>query len=250
MTKINLLPPERVKARRAPAERSYLWLVIALPAAVLVIMGVWFFMLGGQLNNKNKALEEAKAELADKQAKTASLQQYKARKDEISKIEQTVVSALQGRVFWARILNNVAIMCPNNIWLTSLEGSSAGGTGTVNFEGYALQCPNRMMGGFYPGVLDFHPDYRPIAGWIERMGQIDEFALVWLSSADPQLLGATAAETTSTAPGVYSTIGSWTIKFSSTATLDMDKATVGGTPAPAGAAAPAPAPAPSGGEAQ
>lgn len=48
MTRINLLPPERVKERRrrgAPSQRSYLWLVIALPVLVAVLMGIWYFSM-------------------------------------------------------------------------------------------------------------------------------------------------------------------------------------------------------------
>ena len=191
-----------------------------LPVIVAVAMGVWYFSLNSQMKAKDDALAQAKTELADWQAKNQALQQYKTRQDEITAIEQVAVSALQGRVYWARILNNIAIMCPKDIWITSLSGTSTGGTtGSVAFEGLALQCPNRLHGTmFFP----FYPDYKPIANWLDRMAQISEFLRVWLSSAEPDNIGGTTS-TTGTAIG-----GIWLMRFSSQATLDMQTATIGG----------------------
>ncbi len=249
MTRINLLPPERVKERRrrgAPAQRSYLWLVIALPVLVALLMGIWYFSMSSSLNRQNEALNTANKDLADIQAKTAALKKYQDRANEIAQTEKTVVQALSGRIYWARILNNVAIMCPLNIWLTSLDGSSTasssdtttGVSGTVTFQGYATQCPNRLLGGFEPGMLDYHPDYRPIAGWLERMAQIEQFSRVWLASAEPDFLGSPG----SADPGsiVTSPNGNWVIRFSSTATLNIKTAAIGTVVTPAAAPTPTP----------
>lgn len=244
MTKINLLPPERIKAKRAPragGARSYLWMLIVFPLIVAVAIGFWFFSLNSQVDQKNKALAAAKTELSDWQAKNAQLQQYKARQQEIASIEKTVVTALGNRVYWARILNEIAIMCPSDIWLASLAGSSSQGAGTVQFQGYALQCPNRALG----GMFWYYPDYRPIAGWLERMAQIAEFERVWLASAEPTRLGTTPGVNPDGGP----VAGSWVINFNSQATLNPSTAVVGGAgaasaPAPA---TPTPATTPSGG---
>lgn len=230
MTRINLLPPERIKERkrapRAPGApgRSYAWLLIVLPLIVLVAMGYWWFSMNSKINEKNKAVKAANEELADWQAKSQQLQQYKGRQEEIKTIEQTVVTALAGRVYWARILNEIAIMCPSNVWLSSLNGTSSGGTsGTVDFQGYALQCPNRHLGGMYR----WYPDYRPVANWLDRMAQIVEFQRIWLGSAEPTRQGTSVT----TEPPAKTVTGEWVIGFSSQATLNMKTATIGGAPA-------------------
>jgi len=232
VTKINLLPPERIKQRKkgiAP-QRNYLWLVIALPLLVLVLMGIWWFSMSSDLNRKTEALNQANKELSDVQAKTASLQKYQERQNQINQIQSTVVQALSGRIYWARILNNIAITCPTNIWLTSIDAaSSASGstvTGTVTFQGAATQCPNRLLPGFSPGMLDYHPDFRPIAGWLERMSQIEQFQRVWLASCEPDFIGAVPSGVD---PGsfVTSPTGTWVVRFSSTATVNVAKAAVG-----------------------
>lgn len=238
MTRINLLPPERIKkpkgAPRAGAGPSYLWLLIVLPLIVAVAMGIWYFSLNSKIDEKNKAIEAAKTELADWQAKNQQLQSYKARQEEIVRIEATVVTALANRVYWARILNEIAIMCPKDIWLTELAGTSAEGSGTVQFQGYALQCPNRALG----GMFWYYPDYRPIAGWLERMAQIAEFQRVWLASAEPTRQGTTM----SVNPDGTEVSGSWVISFASQATLDPATAVVGGGAAVEEPAAAAPTP--------
>jgi len=231
LTRINLLPPERIRkkrvgAARAPSARSYWWLLIVLPLIVLAAMGFWYFSLNSQMKTKEDALAQAKTELADWQAKNQALQVYKSRQEEIASIEQVAVKALQGRVYWARILNDIAIMCPKDVWLNSLSGSSSGGTsGTVTFEASALQCPNRWHPGFY---YPYYPDYRPVANWLERMAQVREFQTVWLSSAQPAPQGP-AVTIPFDLPDVKSeTVSNHIIRFSSTANLNMETSTIGG----------------------
>jgi len=228
LTRINLLPPEKMKKKgaRAPSGKSYWWLLVVLPLIVVVAMGIWYFSLNSQLKSAENDLAEAKTELADWQAKNQALQQYKARQEEIASIEQVAVKALQGRVYWARILNEIAIMCPKDIWITSLTGTSSGGTtGTVTFEASALQCPNRWFPGFY---YPYYPDYKPVANWLERMAQITEFQRVWLSSAEPAPQGPSVTIPLD-GPDVKSiTSSNYIINFSSTATLNMQTAAIGG----------------------
>jgi Tfp pilus assembly protein PilN len=255
MTKINLLPPEKIKVKRKPAERSFWWLLVVLPAIVIVILALLYFSASGQVANKDKQLKEAQQELTDWQNKNAALQQYKNRQDQINTLEASVVGVLQGRVYWARILNNIAIYCPTDIWLTVLNGQSGEGTsnGTVEFSGYALQCPNRdNLTRFYP----YFPDYKPIANWLERMAQITEFQRVWLATAAPtrqgsdpeMLLNWPFRRTTDPANDLlpYTGVetmsnftGSRVIQFTSTATLNMNTATIGGPKPAAPTAAPA-----------
>jgi len=223
LTRINLLPPERIKARRgrAPSERSYWWILPILPIIVIIALGFWYVSLNSQLSNKDKALTASKAELADWQAKNAALQQYKARQDQIAGISQTIVTALSGRVYWARILNDIAILLPSDVWLTSLSGSSsegAGAAGTVQFSAFALQCPNREQKG---GTFIYYPDYRPVAGWLDRMAQVPEFSRIWLGSAAPAREGVSGAVTPE-----GQTVGPWTIGFTSTAYLNMQVAAI------------------------
>jgi Tfp pilus assembly protein PilN len=234
VTRINLLPPERIKERKKGIgpQRNYLWLVIALPLLILVLMVVWWFSMSSDMNRKTEALDQANKELSDIQAKSASLQKYQERQNQINQIQTTVVQALSGRIYWARILNNIAITCPTNIWLTSIDASSSvtAGTaaGSVTFDGDATQCPNRLLPGFSPGMLDYHPDFRPIAGWLERMAQIEQFQRVWLTTCVPDFIGAAP---TGVEPGSYVTspTGTYVIRFSSTATINVAKATVGST---------------------
>jgi len=234
MTKINLLPPERVKAKKAPGAAGAGWfvLLVALPLIVLIAMVFWYLSVGGQVSQKQKALDAAKTELADWVAKNNQLQQYKSRQDEITKIEGTVVTALSGRIYWARILNDIAIMCPTDVWLNSLNGTSTNGNGSVTFDGFALQCPNRKGMG---GEFRYYPDYKPVANWIDRMSQILEFSRVWLSTAAPVRQGATGDTNSTGQP-----IGPFVIRFSSQATLNPSTAAIGKPYTP-----PAPTPAPS-----
>jgi len=256
LTRINLIPPEKKKEKRrrpgAPGGPPLAWLLFILPVIVVILMVMLYLSASSKVKNQQTALKEKQTELADWQAKNAQLSKYAARQQEIASTEGVVVNALRGRIYWARILNEIAIMMPKDIWLISLNGTSSQGTsGTVTFEGYALQCPNRLFKGLASEAGEdewgnqpwpYLPDYRPIAGWLERMAQILEFQRVWLSSAQP-------AQIQSGAPVADSTVaseGTWVIRFSSQATLNIDTASVGGsTVAPPVTSSPTPSSAPS-----
>jgi len=247
MTKINLLPPEKIRVRRKPAERSFLWLVIALPLLVVIVLALLYFQANGKVSQKEQQLKQAQQDLTDIQNKNAALQQYKTQQDKVTQLQNSVVTVLKGRVFWARILNNIAINCPTDIWLTQLSGTSEATTGRVTFAGYALQCPNRdNLTRFYP----YFPDYKPIANWLERMSQIVEFQSVWLSSAVPARQGSepndingwTFQTTTNPAPKSIDLVGERVIQFNSTATLNLATAAIGGAPAAPATTPAAPAP--------
>jgi len=236
MTKINLLPPEKVKARRGgpSGERSYLWLVILLPLIVLVVIVLLYFQANSKVSQKKAALKDAQTELTDWQNKNAALQQYKTRQDQITTLESSVVTVLQGRVYWARILNNIAITIPSDVWLNNLAGTSGDATtpGNVTFAGYTLQCPNRNLGHFY----GYFPDYKPVANWLERMATIPEFQKVWLSSAVPARQGT---DVITTSAGEVTGVA--VIQFNSIATLNMTNAAIGGAPEPPATTPAAPA---------
>lgn len=260
MTRINLLPPEKIKrggfagisSAIANLQGNFIPLLVILPLIALLIMGLWWLGLGSKVGDKDDEVARLQSELADIEAKNASLAKYKARQDEISLIEDKVVSALSGRIYWARILNNIAIMCPTDVWITGITGTStseagaSGGAtmvdgvtpsyGMVTFEANALQCPNRLLGGFFRGTLDYHPDYRPVAGWLEKMSQIEQISKMWLSSAEPLFIGA-SVEGTSAANVVRSASGNWVISFSSMANLGDAAIIPAGTAASSGSGA-------------
>jgi Tfp pilus assembly protein PilN len=251
LTKINLIPPEKKKEKRrrpgAPGGPPLAWLLFIIPIIVVILMVMLYFSASNKVKNQQTALKEKQTELADWQSKNAQLAKYSARQQEIASTEGVVVNALRGRVYWARILNEVAIMIPKDVWLLSLNGTSTQDTsGTVTFEAYALQCPNRLNKGFWSEAGEdpqgnqrwpYLPDYRPVAGWLERMAQIVEFQRVWLSQAQPAQI-QTGTPTTGTA-----TAATWVMRFSSQATLNMATATVGGTTSsPPATSAPTPTP--------
>ncbi|MBN1288884.1 MAG: hypothetical protein JXA49_04525 [Actinobacteria bacterium] len=289
MTKINLLPPEKIKKKVGAPGGNLIWLALALPLIVLIAIGVWWFSLGSQVSEKDDEIKSTKQELQDWQAKNKALEQYEVRLQEIKAKEQVVVRAVSGRIYWARILLNIADFCPNDIWLVSINCSSSENEGTVDFQGYAKQCRNRwnkniddllmVVPGtpdwrrdlhpdnrFHPeGTMDgyytYYPDYRPVANWIEKMEQIEQFARVWVSSAQPEWHAFAAATVLYKVPlkePVYDPVtgellgyeevysyydvdeGDYVMSFSSTANLDMPNAAIG---KPLGAASAPAAPA-------
>lgn len=143
MTKINLLPPEKIKRKRGAPGGKTIWLSAILPILVIAIIGVWWFSLGSQVKEKDDSINMAKQDLTDWKAKNKALEQYEVRLQEIKAKEEVVVRAISGRIYWARVLDDIARYCPSDIWLTSVACTGSETEGSVEFQGLAKQCRNR-----------------------------------------------------------------------------------------------------------
>jgi Tfp pilus assembly protein PilN len=138
MRAVNLLPREQVEQKGEA--RNPVVLVAMIGGAVLLLALVAGFLLANRsVDRQKQALASARAELAVTPAKKLSAQTQSFRSSVLSQREErslALASALGERVAWDRILRRMALVMPDDVWLTSLVGtvplqSSTPTTGTV-----------------------------------------------------------------------------------------------------------------------
>jgi Tfp pilus assembly protein PilN len=126
MRAVNLLPRERAEQQKREAPNTVV-LVAALGAAVVLLVLVAGFLLAKRSVDRNRqALATAKAVLAVTPAHKQSAKTAAFRTSLLSQREQrslALAAALGKRVAWDRILRRIALVIPDDVWLTSLKGT-------------------------------------------------------------------------------------------------------------------------------
>jgi Tfp pilus assembly protein PilN len=126
MRAVNLLPREQVVQRREA--RNPVALLATIGGAVVLLALVAGFLLANRsVDRQRQALTSARAELAVTPAKKLSAQTQAFRSTVLTQREQrslALASALGDRVAWDRILRRMALVMPDDVWLTSLVGTT------------------------------------------------------------------------------------------------------------------------------
>ena len=151
-------------------------------AFAALLLAIWLAQ-NGKVNDERRKADQTEAEVADLRRQTAGLQDASQLQTQLDQRRQTITAALQGDVAWTRLIQQIATVIPNDVWLTSFSGSSSGGAGTVNIA----------ASGF---------DHTSAARWLLRVGELPGLTNLWLPSSSKQGEGPNALVT-----------------FSSTATL-------------------------------
>lgn len=177
MRPVNLIPPEQRRGDRAPMRTGPLAYVVVAVLGVALVGVTLLVLANNQVSDRESekaSLEsqvvqaEAEAERLASFAEFATLQEAR---------EETVSSLARSRFDWERVLRELAIVIPDDVWLTGLTataspdvtlGASAatGGSSTAgmatNVEGPSLQIQGCAAG--HEAVAQFIAALQDIGG--------------------------------------------------------------------------------------
>lgn len=197
MRPVNLIPPEerRDKASVRTGPIAYMLvgaLALALGAVTLLVL----------TNNK----------VADRKAEISSIKQQeasaRARAEQLapftnfSTVEQqrrdTIKSLADSRFDWERVMHELALVMPSDIWLTQLTGSVGGaaapaGSDTSTADTSSITGPSLQLSGCAAGQ-------DAVAGFLSALRDIDGVTRVGLTSSE-RPTGETSASSSDSASG-------------------------------------------------
>jgi Tfp pilus assembly protein PilN len=186
MRAVNLLPKD--DGQRQRKKQNYPALV-STGAAVLVIglMGVMYFSAKSTAEQKDLALQDAQAELAllptpaDSAARTASQRQLSTERDQrVSALS----SALTHRVAWDRVLRQISLVLPEDVWLKDFAAASP-------YPAGASAAPT-SSNGQAPTLLTINGNtysHDAVARLLTRLAVIPELQNVWLQQSALSKIG-------------------------------------------------------------
>ncbi len=155
MRAVNLLPTKKeIRERRRQAPVAALGGVVAA-VALTAVLALWFLSASSGVSERQSELDALRAEQASIPAPIPRdtsgdvLQQEKAAR------VTALTAALGSRIAWDRVLREVSLVTPNDVWLTTLQASSpsaaattTSGTGAFTISGrtYSHESVARVLG--------------------------------------------------------------------------------------------------------
>ena len=123
MRPVNLIPPEDRRGDRAPLRTGAIPYVIvgALAAALLGVTAV--VLTNNQVSDREDQVASLQAEQQAAQARADALQPYAEFASLSTSRASTVTSLAQSRFDWDRVLPELALVIPDDVWLTQLSGT-------------------------------------------------------------------------------------------------------------------------------
>jgi hypothetical protein len=177
MRAVNLLPKDEGRSRRQPGAVS---LTAVLGALLLTaVLTGWFLMASSGVSDKQGQLDAAKAELAaipPPPPPDTSQPTLVAEKDQrLSVLGQ----ALASRVAWDRVLREISLVIPDDVWLESMNSSGPdAASAPAPAPGQAAEAPS---GGF--AIIGYTYSHDGVARLLARLGVIPHLENVKLGSS-------------------------------------------------------------------
>jgi Tfp pilus assembly protein PilN len=171
MTQVNLLPPEaraRQRARRVVA-------AVIAGAVIIVALLVFVYVLqAARLSRVDKDLTAQQATNGRLETQIAALSQFAKLRDDLNAANAQLGGLLSGQVLWSGVLQDVSMIIPDNMTLSSMNGS------LNDTSGGAQVSANGLIGTItFSGVAT---DRKTVALWLTRLEEEKGWVNAWVSS--------------------------------------------------------------------
>jgi Tfp pilus assembly protein PilN len=176
MRPVNLIPPEQRHGQQAPLRSGpvvYI-LVGALVAALVAVTALVF--TNNQISDRKTEVAQLKSEEAEASAEAQRLAAYTQFQALHEQRLATITSLADSRFDWERVMRELALILPNDVWLVSLDASasaSGGGGGLSN----GIAGPALVISGCAKGQ-------EGVAGFVTALKDIDGVTRVGVSSSE------------------------------------------------------------------
>jgi Tfp pilus assembly protein PilN len=180
MRPVNLIPLEDRRGEQAPLRSGPLAYVL-VGALVAVLVGVTALVLtGNQISDREAEITKLKREDSIAKARAQRLAAYKQFQALREQRVETISSLADSRFDWERVMRELALILPTNVWLTELTASASpesgleSGSGTLraSVPGPALELTGCATG------------QESVAGFVTALKEIDGVTRVGVESSE------------------------------------------------------------------
>jgi Tfp pilus assembly protein PilN len=186
MRAVNLLPRDDAHRSQKPQN---LPAVLSTAAVVLVtgLLGVVFFSAKSTAASKSLELEDAQAELALLPS-PAEIAQKTAPQRQLASEHGARIAALSGaftyRVAWDRVLREISLVLPEDVWLTELSAQSPNAAGAAPTPATPLGHAPQLM-----TMIGYTYSHDAVARFLTRLSVIPDLRNVWLERSERAVIG-------------------------------------------------------------
>ena len=233
MRPVNLIPAEERPGGRRPMRGGPLaYIVVGALAAAAIGVAV-LVVTSNQISDSKAEIAKLEGEKAAVEARAQALDAYTQFHSLREQRIATVTSLADSRFDWQRVMRELALVLPGDVWLTNLTGTASPG---VSVNGAASVALRSTIPGPALELIGCASSQDAVAGFVQALKQIDGVTRVGVQFSKLGESGGGSGSTCQTRDFIA--------QFQMVAAFDA-------APAPSeegseGEAAPAPAPEPSG----
>jgi Tfp pilus assembly protein PilN len=181
MRPVNLIPPEERRGQHAPL-RSGPLAYILLGALIAVLAGVTMLILTeNEISERKAEVTTLQGEDAAARARAERLVAYTQFRAMSEQRVATVTSLADSRFDWERVMRELALILPKEVWLTSLDASAGAGSGGGEEGGGGLSAgvsgPALALSGCANGQ-------QGVAGFVTALKDIEGVTRVGVQSSE------------------------------------------------------------------
>jgi Tfp pilus assembly protein PilN len=198
---IDLLP----HGSRAPSARTRL---VAMSAAgiagLLILLAIPTIARQHSISHEHHLLAEQQAHNLELQTKIGQLADAQAKQSQLDALQAQITGLLSTDVSWSRMLQDIARTIPNDVWLTSFQG-----TVTQNTESTTPTAPPATdttgsttettpttvapaASSALTGTVNFSAvgtDYPAVASWLKMIAELPSLSDLWVPNVSEAKLG-------------------------------------------------------------
>lgn len=176
MRPVNLIPPEERRGDRAPLRAGKLSYVLVGVLALVLAAVTLLVVTGNQIDNREAELANLEQQEAAARAQAEALAPYAEFAALTESRVATVTSLAQSRFDWERVMRELALVLPDDVWLTKLSGSASANSSVGGGSDGAspIDGPSLVMTGCGKG-------HESVARLLQALRDIDGVTRVGLS---------------------------------------------------------------------
>jgi Tfp pilus assembly protein PilN len=205
MRPVNLIPPEKRRRDHSRPRTGILpYVVVAVLAVALVTVSL-LVVTGNQVKDREAELTELEAREAEASARAEALRPYAEFASMSEARDVTVSSLAESRFDWERVLRELALVIPDDVWLVEVTGSvssTAGGESATGVSG------RESIAGPALSMVGCGASHEAVAGFIGALRDIDGVTRVGISGSERPEPGSGAAAVASAGSGGSDTAAS------------------------------------------
>jgi Tfp pilus assembly protein PilN len=170
MRPVNLIPSEERPGLRRPLRGGPIAYVV-IGALLAALFGVTALVLTeNQISDREAEITRIEDEVAATEARAQSLSAYTQFHSVREQRVATVTSLADSRFDWERVMRELALVLPDNIWLTSLAASATPGG---NPSGAGSVTLRTSVPGPALELIGCAPNQQAVAGFVQALKEID-----------------------------------------------------------------------------
>ncbi|MDX6602182.1 MAG: hypothetical protein QOF13_1384 [Solirubrobacterales bacterium] len=180
MRPVNLIPSEERSGERRPMRGGPLAYVIVGALAIAVLGVALLTVTDTRISDSKAEIATLESEAAAVEARAQSLSAYTQFHSLRQQRVTTVTSLADSRFDWERVMRELALILPGDVWLTNLTGTASPG---VSVEGAAVVSLRSTVEGPALEMTGCASSQKAVAGFVQALKEIDGVTRVGMLSS-------------------------------------------------------------------